>query len=349
MKTLVSGWFSFEKAGATAGDLLAKDLVCEWLRHAGHRYDVALAPPFSDGVALEAADPNDYSHVVFVCGPFFKSNLLRRFERCHLVGVNLSMVEPVGEWNPFDLLLERDSSSHCKPDITFAASQPHVPVAGLVLLTPLRQSKEHEVYRAANEAIRRFIATQDIAGVNIDTALDVPNLTGLGSPMEIESVIGRMDLVLTTRLHGMVLAIKNGVPAIAVDPIRGGGKIRRQAVSIDWPVVLSGDDVTDDALQRAVEFCLTDEARIKAEHCAEAATDEVSRLRNSFISAMSRAPEAGDRWGDGRRLRTWLEGPLDDAATSSTRSPRLLSIRLASDLFRRSMRKARGVLDSSRR
>ena len=31
MKTLVAGWFSFEQMGASAGDLLARDLVCEWL------------------------------------------------------------------------------------------------------------------------------------------------------------------------------------------------------------------------------------------------------------------------------------------------------------------------------
>jgi hypothetical protein len=50
MKTLVAGWFSFEQMGATAGDLMARDLACDWLERAGHSYDVALAPPFSGGV-----------------------------------------------------------------------------------------------------------------------------------------------------------------------------------------------------------------------------------------------------------------------------------------------------------
>jgi hypothetical protein len=31
MKILVSGWFSFEQMGATAGDLYSKDIVCQWL------------------------------------------------------------------------------------------------------------------------------------------------------------------------------------------------------------------------------------------------------------------------------------------------------------------------------
>jgi hypothetical protein len=42
-KVLVAGWFSFEKGAATAGDLLARDVVCEWLESAGFAYDVALA------------------------------------------------------------------------------------------------------------------------------------------------------------------------------------------------------------------------------------------------------------------------------------------------------------------
>lgn len=70
MKTLVAGWFSFELMGATAGDLMACDLVCEWLKKAEHLYDVALAQPFQGGVDWRAVDPQDYSYVVFVCGPF---------------------------------------------------------------------------------------------------------------------------------------------------------------------------------------------------------------------------------------------------------------------------------------
>jgi hypothetical protein len=50
MKILVAGWFSFEKCNATAGDLMARDLVCEWIENAGHAYDIALAPPFVGGV-----------------------------------------------------------------------------------------------------------------------------------------------------------------------------------------------------------------------------------------------------------------------------------------------------------
>ena len=51
MRALVAGWFSFEGMGATAGDILARDVVCGWLEEAAIPYDVATARPFTDGIA----------------------------------------------------------------------------------------------------------------------------------------------------------------------------------------------------------------------------------------------------------------------------------------------------------
>src|SRR5262245_10275754 len=120
MKTLVAGWFSFEDGHATAGDLLARDLACEWLARAGRSYDVAAAPPFAGGVDWRRADPERYSDVVFVCGPFGQGGLerefLARFAGRRLVGLNLSMLVPLDRWNPFDRLWERDSSAAARPD-----------------------------------------------------------------------------------------------------------------------------------------------------------------------------------------------------------------------------------------
>src|SRR5437016_6221025 len=111
LKTLVAGWFSFEGMGVSAGDLLARDLACDWLRQVG----------------------------------------------------------------------AGDDSRGAKWAVEGAPADPHV------------------------------------SGVRIATRLDVANV--LRTPSEVESLIARMDLVLTTRLHGMVLALKHGVPAVAVDPV----------------------------------------------------------------------------------------------------------------------------------
>ena len=58
-KALVAGWFSYEPSDYTAGDLLAADVVCEWLREAGFDIDVARVPALGGGVDLEAVDPAD--------------------------------------------------------------------------------------------------------------------------------------------------------------------------------------------------------------------------------------------------------------------------------------------------
>ena len=47
MRVLVAGWFSFEHMGATAGDLMARDVACRWLAEAGCPFDVAAVPPFA--------------------------------------------------------------------------------------------------------------------------------------------------------------------------------------------------------------------------------------------------------------------------------------------------------------
>ena len=115
MKALVTGWFSFEQMGASAGDLLARDLTCDWLRLAGWEHDVAHAPPFEGGVDWRQVSPEDYSHVIFVCGPFGNGppllEFLERFRHHRMVGLNLTMLQSLDEWNPFQLLLERDSDA----------------------------------------------------------------------------------------------------------------------------------------------------------------------------------------------------------------------------------------------
>lgn len=296
-KALIAGWFSFEQAGATAGDLLACDVVCEWLARAGYAYDVALAAPFRGGVDWSAVAPETYSLVIFVCGPFAKGEIvtpfLERFADCRLVGLNLSMLERLEVWNPFDLLWERDSSRAAYPDIVFLARQPLVPVVGVVLLEP-DGAKEPLVHRSVNEAIRRLLVAREVSVVEIDTRLDTTNFAGLRSPAEVESLVARMDVIITTRLHGMVLALKHGIPSLVLDTLANGGKVRRQAETLGWPVIFTAAALNDHDLQKAFDYCLTAEARQKARKCAARATEMATKIGSDFITAISNHPLAPD-------------------------------------------------------
>ncbi len=298
MKTLVAGWFSFEGCNVTAGDLMARDVACEWLESAGHSYDVALVPPFIDGVDWRAVDPKTYSHVVFVCGPFpcdrNSTEFVQRFSGCRLIGLDLSMIEPLNVWNPFDVLIERDSSVSSHPDISFVSRQAKVPIVGIILVHPQHEYGNKGRHQVANEAINRLIASREMVAVPIDTGLD-PNTTNLRTAAEVESLIARMDLVVTTRLHGTVLALKNAVPTVSIDAISGGAKVLRQAEMIGWSMVFPIDSLSDDMLQKAFEYCLTEEARVKARECRDRAIKAVEQVRDEFISALDLPSSSSER------------------------------------------------------
>jgi hypothetical protein len=306
VRALVAGWFSFQDGHATAGDVLARDLLCEWLREAGYPYDIAGAPPFDGDVNLRTARPEAYSHAFFVCGPFERKTLeaefLGRYAKSWVIGVNLTMVTPLDAWNPFDLLLERDSSAIARPDLVFGTRQPGVPVVGICLVEPYPGA----IDAIANAAIDALVASREMSVVRIDTRLD-SNSTGLRTPAEVESLISRMDVVVTTRLHGMVFSLKNGVPVIAIDPEAGGAKIVRQGETIGWPHVFAADAVTAGALAEAFDDCLTEAARDAARACAERSAGRVDQTRLELLESLrglrTATPKAGERQAFAAALR----------------------------------------------
>jgi Polysaccharide pyruvyl transferase len=303
-RVLVAGWFSWSAAAATAGDLMARDVACRWLDEAASPYDIANAPGFGSGVDWRTVDPADYSDVLFVCGPVGPAYsalnpLLQRFAGSRLLGLDLTMIEPVSRWNPFDMLFERDSARGSRPDLALVAAEPRVPVIGVVLVEPYApEFPDRDRQDAARTAIEALVESRAAAWVRIDTRLDV-NQTGLRSASEVESLIARMDAVVTTRLHGLVLAVKNGVPALAVDPVAGGSKVKRQAEAIGWTAVKTADQLHEADMSATLEFCLREEARRLARDCAERGAAELDRLRREFITVLK--DKRGHPGSGGRR------------------------------------------------
>jgi hypothetical protein len=295
---LAAGLFSFPTHGATAGDLIACDVVCRWLIEAGLKYDVAFAPPFTGGCNWREVDPRDYSHVVWICGPLGESTeafsrLRNRFARepRRWIGINLSMIEPVEAWNPFDVLLERDSSRKARADVAFRADGERLPTIGLVQVesfAPLFPERDRQ--EDARAAARRLAYERPAAVVQIDTRLDVANTSGLRTPAEVETLIARMDVVVTTRLHGLALALRNGVPAVAVDPVAGGDKITAQGRAVDWPCAFAVDEASDEVMNEALTFALSEEGRARARASAERGRHSVEALREEFVRALALEP-----------------------------------------------------------
>jgi hypothetical protein len=290
-RVLVAGWFSWSGRGATAGDVHACDVVCHWLSDAKRAYDVASVLPSLPGVDWRRVDPATYSDVVFVCGPVgpqaAPTPLLARFPASRHIGIDVTMLEPVASWNPFDVLIERDSDLASRPDLSFAVPNRELPVIGVVLVEPYdSEYGARDMQPAARAAAARLINAREAAIVEIDTRLE-RNRTGLRTAHEVASLVARVDAVVTTRLHGLVFAIKAGVPALAIDPVAGGAKIRRQAEAIGWPYVHAADELVDTDLNAALDACLTHDARLLARGCAARAANELDQVHSRFLETMT--------------------------------------------------------------
>ena len=298
MRVLVAGWFSFRGMGTTAGDLLARDVVVSWLAGAEITYDISTVAPFGEGVDWRTADPAAYTHVVFVCGPFGNgpplTEFLHKFRSCRLIGLNLSMLQQLEDWNPFDVLFERDSTRTVRPDISFLHGSTSCGIAGLILVHPQREYGTRGRHGRANEALSEALHAKNIVAIPLDTCLD-NNPMGLSHPGQVEALISRMDFVATTRLHGLTLALKNGIPALVVDPIKGNAKVSYQASVLGWPAVIGVDQLSEGRLADLCTYCLTAEARAKAHECGMRAIRSLAGLRDEFLTSVVTTPARGAR------------------------------------------------------
>jgi polysaccharide pyruvyl transferase WcaK-like protein len=98
-----------------------------------------------------------------------------------------------------------------------------------------------------------------------------------------------MDVVVTTRLHGLVLALKRGIPALAIDPIDGGAKVRRQATVLGWPAIIDAGDLSKGS--RWLDWCLSADAREEAGVCAARAQQLVHAIGDEFVGLLTDQPD----------------------------------------------------------
>ena len=295
-RALIIGHFS------TVGDIEVLNQVEGHLSARSIPYDVASYMPWiatktKGWVQIAEVDAASYSHLLVVCGPLHRPYLKRRqvdldrFAHCVRIGINLSMIEKLDDWNPFDALLERDSDRCQKPDLSFLELVPKVPVVGLCLVEKQGEYGDRQRHQQAAALLRGLAKRAELAIVEVDTQWPRPrNASGFSSPSQFELICARLDVMLTTRLHGTVLSLKNGVPVIAIDAISGGGKLTRQSQAIGWPEVYSVDTVTDEVLDTALERCLSPDARDRATKCALIARQRLSNFSVEFDKALDARP-----------------------------------------------------------
>ena len=292
MRVLVTGWSSFLDGEATAGDVLSMEAVRDALLQAGVGVDVAWSPRFrTDGLSLEQADPGIYTHLLFVCGPAHGRQvrqLHERFVHCRRLAVGVSVVaadDPAV--TGFHQVIARDQAGGSPHrDLAAAPRCGKVPVVGVVLAHAQHEYGDRQRHDDVHAVLTSWLGRQDCARLPFDTRLDSHDWRLPQTSDQLESVIRRLDVMVTTRMHGLVLALKNGIPALAIDPIAGGAKVNAQAAAWAWPAVVTADALTEAQLDYWWNWCRSAECGVLTARCMHESTEDtlVPRLLKAITA-----------------------------------------------------------------
>ncbi|MEU4250432.1 polysaccharide pyruvyl transferase family protein [Amycolatopsis sp. NPDC026612] len=260
MRVLLTGWASFLHGEATAGDVLSLRATGAALTEAGIDHRVAWSPGFRPG-ALHLSDalPEDYTHVVFACGPLHGPQvraLHERYAGCCRIAVGVS-VPDAGDpaVTGFHRVLPRDDGGTAELDLSLGAAVSPTPVLGVILAPRQPEYGSAGRHDDVHEALTGWLAGLDCARVPLDTRLAHRDWQRCATPDQFTAAVSKMDVVVTTRLHGLVLGLKAGVPVLAVDPVAGGGKVTAQGKALGWPVVAAEDAGDPAVLDERLKWC----------------------------------------------------------------------------------------------
>ncbi len=299
-KVLLLGHFT------TIGDLEVLSIARSWLDELGMAYDISAYDKACNDIVPGSVDwrhvsSKHYWAAIFICGPMVTADYIpgffERFAHCSIYGLNLSTGAWLNNFSPFKKLWSRDDEITSRPDLSFLYTETKVPVVGVCLIHPQIEYREKQKHAEVGAVIEEFLSSNDFAVIRFDTeARKSRNISGLNTINSITSLLARCDVVISTRLHGMVLSLKQGVPVLAIDTVSGGAKVLAQAKAIGWPHVAVADELNIQWMKTHFEQCLSGAARQLARECAQHSCGAVSSLKADFqkeLAATARLAQAG--------------------------------------------------------
>lgn len=184
------------------------------------------------------------------------TELHEKFAECTRIAVGVSVVDSDDEAVlGFHRVLPRDGAGGANRDLSASASTKRVPVIGVTRAPDQPEYGDRAEHAKVHEVLDRWLGTLDCARLPLDSRLDAHDWRHCATPDQFMSVLARLDAVVSTCLHGLVLGLRTGIPVLAVDPIHGGGEVSAQAELLRWPVV-GADEVGDpEAMARAWRWC----------------------------------------------------------------------------------------------
>jgi hypothetical protein len=258
MRVLVTGWFSFDEVIATIGDELGADVVVGWLTELGIDHDVAWAPYLGRGPHWRDLDATDYTHLVFVSGPLMDMPLVREltaaFDHAQRWAVNVSVV-PDDASGLFHRVWARDAPGLARPDLAIGTATPDVPVVAVAFAPTQEEYGDRSQADGVRATIEGWLGARGMSWFELD--MDLYAKPNERFPAQVEALVRRADVLVSMRLHGLVLGLTHGVPVIACDAIAGGAKVSAQAAALGWPVVLRAGEIDPTTLDAALEHALS--------------------------------------------------------------------------------------------
>jgi hypothetical protein len=280
-KKILVTWFGSFKNWSTIGDYLSVKVLTEFLQDQQYDFDCACHKDFG-GIkgrilSLNSVDPSDYSTLIFCCGPINNKNkklkgLISDFND-HLkiaVGVSLFPKSNPNYYNPFDFVLARENGEKDYTDLAVLDNPKEISkrkakhfTVGLVLRNKQEEygtenCMSTEANRALTEVARILLKQNQSFFVRIKEyfrlqrsiiKIDNQFYNNGATAKEIEQQYQQCDIILTTRFHGAITALRYGIPVMALDQINNGAKVHNLLSKIEFPFVWKINDF--DAVEAA--------------------------------------------------------------------------------------------------
>jgi hypothetical protein len=293
-KTLIIGAFSDIGKNATFGDVQAKEVLAAWLNE--NKMDFDVIDNVSDirkAQLIEEIDPNKYDTLIYVCGPFGKNKIYKKFSHCLKIGLDISIINNedhyLNDSDGLNFIIPRESPNKTNPELAFEATSNKVLVVGLCLVhfqNPIETSRHQQTY----VAVKKYFKDSGNAIIKLDTLITTPirkNPTNITSISQFESLVRKCDVIITSRLHGLVYSLKNNIPVVAIDPILGGGKVTKQANELGWPVIINGDNLSSEDISIAIQKALDSKNIDLIKNIKQSASEKISKLKKQLIKKIN--------------------------------------------------------------
>ena len=306
-------WYGSLEGNGTLGDLMSLEAVATYLVARGHDVlhttDAEIDISGTRRVELDIVSELDCDAAIFVCGPIIKSHVKSRqifnqFSRIPFAGIGVSLfdTEHPNFCDPFDFVIARQrGNTVASPDVAILAPErvERTPGSGRIGICLRGAQSEYgtdlcrwrEVEKTVTESARLAVRGDESRLVYIDTHLFNSGM----QPDEIEHVFASCDVILTTRFHGAMIALRHRRPFIAIDQIQGGAKVWTLLSRLDWPDVYRVDDLpnVDKFAERVSRLMETTQTlrleKIFAKECIEAHAC-LTQLEDWLISVRPRRP-----------------------------------------------------------